>query len=175
MTDAFFDIALLEQGESEHRFVWNPRQLELSYPGANFDDDVVLHLVCMRRGLEISCTGWVTTEVTLTCSRCLKTFTYALREPVAFSVRLRAGAPLVVELWDEDVVSVDQTAGRLILSPRIHDAVILGIPTQPLCSPNCKGLCPVCGANLNEVDCGHTPQTNIDPRWEKLKALLKKR
>ena len=43
-------------------------------------------------------------------------------------------------------------------------------PMQPLCRPDCRGLCPVCGADLNQRSCSCV-QEDIDPRWEKLKSL----
>ncbi len=52
-----------------------------------------------------------------------------------------------------------------------RDALALTIPTQLLCRPDCAGLCPVCGADLNEAgpDHGHEPEP--DPRWAKLSEL----
>jgi uncharacterized protein len=41
---------------------------------------------------------------------------------------------------------------------------------RPLCREDCKGLCPTCGANLNEVDCGHTQEAD-DDRWAGLRQL----
>ena len=49
--------------------------------------------------------------------------------------------------------------------------VTLEIPFQLLCREDCKGLCPVCGSDLNEKTCNCT-QKQIDPRLEKLKMLL---
>jgi len=74
---------------------------------------------------------------------------------------------------------VDRHKGVLNIAPRIHDAVLLGIPNYPLCSEDCKGLCPVCGANLNVTTCEHVDSLgqndkSPDPRWEKLAALRKK-
>ncbi|MFO7841307.1 MAG: DUF177 domain-containing protein, partial [Fidelibacterota bacterium] len=43
---------------------------------------------------------------------------------------------------------------------------------KKLCSPDCKGLCPICGANLNHMNCSCKTE-NYDPRWDKLKELKK--
>jgi uncharacterized protein len=61
--------------------------------------------------------------------------------------------------------------GSIDLTPIIRDYAVLDIPISQVCKPDCKGLCPVCGANLNEGDCGHR-QESIDPRLAGLKALL---
>jgi len=61
--------------------------------------------------------------------------------------------------------------GILDLAPLIREYLILDIPISPVCHPDCKGLCPVCGADRNHVDCGHH-STATDPRWDALRALL---
>jgi uncharacterized protein len=47
--------------------------------------------------------------------------------------------------------------GQIDLEPLMREYALLEIPISPVCKPDCKGLCPVCGENLNEIDCGHRP------------------
>jgi uncharacterized protein len=56
------------------------------------------------------------------------------------------------------------------LEPMAREAVVLGLPLAPLCRPDCKGLCPTCGADLNQAPCG-CPAADQDPRWAALDAL----
>jgi uncharacterized protein len=56
------------------------------------------------------------------------------------------------------------------LHPLVHDFALLEVPIKPLCSEDCKGLCPECGQNLNEKDCGHRPEN--DSPFSALKDLL---
>jgi uncharacterized protein len=51
-----------------------------------------------------------------------------------------------------------------------RDALLLAMPAQILCRPDCGGLCPVCGANLNE-ESDHHHESAPDPRWAKLSEL----
>lgn len=51
-----------------------------------------------------------------------------------------------------------------------RDAVLLELPQAPLCGPECRGLCPSCGANLNEEACT-CKAAPADPRWSALAAL----
>jgi uncharacterized protein len=51
----------------------------------------------------------------------------------------------------------------------VRDAVLLELPLAPLCRPDCAGLCPSCGADRNDGDCGCRPA--LDPRWATLDAL----
>lgn len=52
-----------------------------------------------------------------------------------------------------------------------RDALALALPTKLLCRPECAGLCPVCGANLNEAGSDHAHEREPDPRWAKLSEL----
>ena len=61
---------------------------------------------------------------------------------------------------------------RYDLDPLITEDIFLDLPSKLLCSEDCKGLCPVCGKNRNEGDCGCEKQT-VDPRLEILKQLMK--
>ena len=57
------------------------------------------------------------------------------------------------------------------LDELLREDILLDLPSKYLCSPDCKGLCPKCGKNLNEGDCG-CDRKEIDPRLEVLKSLL---
>jgi uncharacterized protein len=61
--------------------------------------------------------------------------------------------------------------GKVIdLDPIVREQILLELPEYPVCDEKCKGLCPVCGANLNDRECGcdrHVP----DPRWAGLKNV----
>ncbi len=53
----------------------------------------------------------------------------------------------------------------------VRDALLIDLPVQPLCREDCAGLCPTCGADRNDGDCGHRPGEEPDPRWAKLAEL----
>jgi uncharacterized protein len=58
----------------------------------------------------------------------------------------------------------------LDLEPLLRDAVVLALPFQPLCGPDCPGLCPECGARLAD-DPDHQHEEPVDPRWAALQGL----
>jgi len=73
---------------------------------------------------------------------------------------------------DEELTSPYITDDELQLAEWAHDALALALPIQLLCRPDCRGLCPVCGASLNDVDpAEHRHEAEPDPRWEKLREL----
>jgi uncharacterized protein len=52
-----------------------------------------------------------------------------------------------------------------------RDALALSLPAKLLCQPDCAGLCPVCGANLNTAGAEHGHESAPDPRWAKLSEI----
>ena len=98
-------------------------------------------------------------EVTLTgqCGRCL--------EPISFDEEIDLQELYLYPDKEPD----DEEASRLEddlldLEPLLRDTVVLDLPYTPLCRPDCAGLCPDCGANLN-TDPDHAHDDRIDPRW----------
>jgi uncharacterized protein len=71
--------------------------------------------------------------------------------------------------------AAEDEAGRLQgdlidLEPLLRDAVVLELPFQPLCAPDCAGLCPQCGANRNDQP-EHSHDAVPDPRWTALRQF----
>lgn len=98
------------------------------------------------------------------CVRCLTDFSQPLHweftELYAFTKKSVTDSGL---LLPEDA--------HLDLEPLLRDYALLEVPIKPLCREDCKGLCPVCGENLNERDCGHRPEEDTSP-FSDLKNLL---
>ncbi len=71
----------------------------------------------------------------------------------------------------EDDRYVEVRDDRLDLDSLLREDILLELPTKFLCREDCRGICPVCGKNLNEGPCGCVGQ-DVDPRLETLKNLL---
>jgi DUF177 domain-containing protein len=108
-------------------------------------------------------TGRLRGRMQLRCARCLKEFE----------------APLQVEVSEMFVSAPDPEGDDYPLSPDgllepeqlVRDTVGLELPFSPLHSPDCKGLCPVCGGDRNLDECpGDHPQ--VDARWNALDQVL---
>lgn len=70
----------------------------------------------------------------------------------------------------EDLRSPYLDGNELDLTAWARDALVLALPARVLCSPDCRGLCAGCGANLNGADPGeHVHDQGGDPRWAKLR------
>jgi uncharacterized protein len=74
------------------------------------------------------------------------------------------------DIDDPDVFVLDPKDPELDLRPALREEWLLAAPTFALCREDCKGLCPRCGADLNDGphDCA---QPEVDPRWEALTKL----
>ena len=69
-----------------------------------------------------------------------------------------------------DELSYPIVGDQIDLEPLVREAVGLELPMAPLCRPDCQGLCPTCGTDRNEVDCGHDGEV-FDDRWANLRSL----
>ena len=101
--------------------------------------------------------GCVATTVRLGCSRCLSEYDAEIGTPfTVFYLRATAGTSQdeEVELTEEDLVSTSYSGDEIDFAREISAQVLMEIPVKPLCKEDCKGLCPVCGADLNEAECG---------------------
>ena len=100
------------------------------------------------------------------CVRCLAEFQQPLdidfTEMYAFSQKSVTDAELLVP---ED--------GHIDLGELVREYMLIEVPINPLCTPNCKGLCPVCGENPNISHCDHSAD-EVDSRLAVLKSLLEK-
>ena len=103
-------------------------------------------------------------ELTGPCVRCL--------EPAATELRIDAREIDQPTSRDEELLSPYVTDGELDVGRWANDAVVLALPEQPLCRPDCAGLCAVCGESLNDADPeAHRHSQGGDPRMAKLKDL----
>jgi uncharacterized protein len=109
-------------------------------------------------------TGSVTAPLQGECGRCLRpitdTVSASIQELYAYE------HSTTDETTDED--EVGRLHGDLIdLEPVLRDAVVLALPSHPLCRVDCPGLCPDCGAPLDELPSDHHHR-QVDPRWAAL-------
>ena len=141
-------------------------------PGDEVDVEVVLEVT----GTSVVVAGMVAAPWAGECRRCLR----PVEGDVAVQVRelyeppdpdhdgpghhhpTPDGSP------DDETYSL--AGDTLDLLPLARDAVLLHLPQAPLCAPDCRGLCPTCGADLNDGPCD-CPSRAADDRWAALDAL----
>jgi uncharacterized protein len=116
--------------------------------------------------------GQVSFELELSCSRCLEPFLFGSRSSFEVFYLPRREIPNEpdIGLTAEDLKISFYEEDELDLSGVIREQIILTLPMKPVCSPDCKGLCPICGVNLNRGSC-NCQRDSVDPRLEPLKKL----
>jgi uncharacterized protein len=111
--------------------------------------------------VEVALSGRTQTE----CARCLDEFELPIAteftELYAFDERSMTDSQLLVP-----------ANHQIDLAPLAREYLLLDEPITPLCRPDCKGLCPVCGVNWNREQCEHQHRPPIDPRLSTLKDLI---
>ena len=125
---------------------------------------------------EVMVKGALTADVELQCSRCLNHFPtrissqvdvvyHPVKEIVKSEQHELKSAELDTVFYSNDLIETDDL---------LREQLILNLPMKPLCSQDCKGFCPKCGADLNIAGCGcETKET--DSRFEVLKQLKKEK
>jgi len=118
-----------------------------------------------------------TAELTGQCSRCLEPIEAEV--PVDFTLTLvpadeyedgaaqaedEAHHPVGGSFGSEDAEEEVFTGKVIDLDPILREQVLLALPAYPVCRADCKGLCSVCGNDLNERECGCDRKVP-DPRW----------
>jgi uncharacterized protein len=147
------------------------RDFSFDLPSINIPPD--LQVISLSGSIRASRTpqgillqGDLIASMILECVRCLTDFKQSLdinfTELYAFSQRYATDSGLLMP-----------ETGIIDLAPVLREYILLEIPISPLCYVECKGLCLICGNNLNEGTCNHHDETG-DPRFAALKTLLDK-
>lgn len=108
--------------------------------------------------------GTVSAAVSGECARCLD----EVHDEVAVELTELFAYP---DSATEDTTEADEVShvvdDMVDLGPAARDAVLLALPSAPLCAPDCRGLCPECGEKWADLPVGHRHET-MDPRWAAL-------
>jgi|SRR5208283_543509 len=127
-------------------------------------------------GSEVVVNGILEGEVELVCSRCLNAFTLGVQPQINVVYepsevinkeehhKLKRDE-LDTGFYKNDTLDTDEV---------LLEQLLLNLPMKPLCSPECKGICPGCGTDLNVSGCNCTV-SEIDTRLKVLEQLLRKK
>ncbi|MDQ7824637.1 MAG: DUF177 domain-containing protein [Candidatus Eremiobacteraeota bacterium] len=149
--------------------------LALNGEGIKETVDVAYDLEVNNAGSRLIVKGTLDTVVRLQCSRCLESF------PEKFHVMIQEeflpeDSPELKRKSDLNLSDLNvfvYKGEKLDAGEIMRQNILAAFPMCPVCSSECKGLCPVCGENLNSRACG-CPTERRDPRLESLERLLGK-
>ncbi len=160
----------LEDWSRPLRMEESPEALGLCADGAGFEEPVKADFSVSKSGGQLICRGQVKTSVRLQCSRCLAGYEEPVSSRLDFVVDFGENAKEFKSEEDYYFVA-DPSSDYFEIDNLVREAILLALPLKPLCSEGCRGLCPMCGTDLNKSQCSCVKK-ETDPRWEKLKGLL---
>jgi len=115
-------------------------------------------------GAMIEIAGHIATRARLTCGRCLQGFETPLKSsftltytPAESDPEQSTAGQQERELTAEDMGLIYYQGEEINFKNEIQEQVVLAFPLRALCRPDCRGLCPKCGADLNTEDCDCDP------------------
>ncbi len=152
-------------------------QLDETFTGAERVVDRaqgLAHLLRTHQGILVTATMDI--QMTLACSRCLREYTrastIAVEEELFPTVDINTGRNLPPPANAEEALWIDSDH-ILDLTEALRQCVLASAPMKPLCRDDCRGLCQVCGTNLNQGKCNCiTVQPNPDGKaWSRFSIL----
>ncbi len=152
---------------TEFRFVTTAAALDAVPENAVLEGEIVVSGTLSNTGNGFRVSGTAAVGRSFVCDRCLR----KCRENAVYAFSEEFRLPEGEASEDDGIVIEDE---MLDLAPLVHDAILTAQPMQNLCRPDCRGLCPRCGADLNEGDCG-CDRGSVDPRLAALEDLLRNR
>ena len=164
----------IRTAEEHFEQVYQPEQLAVEGDSFRVAEPVHLAFDIHKDKEQFRLVGRVKTTLELPCSRCLERFLWPV--DAAFDLRYHPHAHNTgdgeIEIEDDDLQSAFYENETIDLGQLMEEQFYLSLPMKPLCSDDCKGLCPTCGTNWNKAGCDCTNQWE-DPRLAALKALKK--
>lgn len=138
----------------------------------SFDGPLHWQIDIANTGDAFLVTGTVEGTAKLSCSRCLDDVEVPVTGDIEGYYLINRESEVPDDLEEEEFEYLGED-NIIDIAPLIQSALLLEIPPFPLCSDECRGLCPQCGANLNEGECGCTHSPGDDPTnpFAKLKEI----
>ena len=171
----FFDIDL-EEIEKFKRFIGDISPEKLKNSDFSFKDNLKFIVDVEKKPKKIFVKGDITCKIILNCDRCLENFNYYIKDKfdyVLFLTKIEVDSKHKEFKLTKDDMEIDFLEENILpLKDIIFSQIYLNIPIKKLCKENCKGLCTVCGTNLNFSTCNCEAKFNDNP-FAKLKELLK--
>lgn len=166
------ELDKLEGNRSPFAHTYEAGEIVLDEENARLIEAPQINGQLRRSGKEVRLQGTITARAEVECDRCLKsvavpietdfdvTYIPAVDYEEAQTAELQE-ADLSLSVFDGEAIDIDDL---------VREQVLLALPPRMLCGEQCKGFCPVCGADRNQAECA-CEATEIDPRWAGLAAL----
>jgi uncharacterized protein len=152
MSGFIINLATLAAGASRLEARATAEELEL--PAAEWAGGVEASLGMDRTGDLVSVRGQVRSSALLECVRCLRSFELPLAVDLIVVADRAGGRARLEEDLEADDYMMFHDGRQLDLREQVRETLLLELPITPHCREDCRGLCPRCGADLNQGPCG---------------------
>jgi uncharacterized protein len=161
------NVQALKQGVQSFEFEKTANDLNLD--PVTFNAEIRVNSDVEKRYNSVFVRSRVETSISSICDLCLEGFSQDLHD----EFRLFCASPEEYAIYkdDDEVRMLNPRTREIDLADGVRESLLLTVPLKAVCSDDCKGLCPQCGANLNVVSC-QCSLAQTDPRWEGLKKLI---
>lgn len=140
-------------------------QFQFGSENISFPAPVHVQIQVHNTGKLLFARGVIEAELRVSCSRCLEEFNYPMKlsfeDEFIFASQATEEQRETAFLYEKDEIEIGE---------RILEHLILSLPMKFICSPECRGLCPECGVNLNRSQC-QCAHEKTDSRWADLAKL----
>jgi len=157
--------------------VENPDCFKVDPKEGTLKKDVHIQGSLSKLGREVFLRGDVSTEMSVSCSRCLEPIDYQVQAEVSAHYipdQENDSPEEVVELDVSDIEIEHYSNDRIDLAQAVYDQIMLALPLAQLCRKDCKGICSQCGVNRNRQSCQCSDSDSVDPRLAVLRTLKDK-
>lgn len=160
------ELDKLEQTGDRFAHVYEPEEIVLDEEHVRLTAPPEVSGRVRLSGREVRLRGKISARAEVDCDRCLKTVATPIETEfdVTYVPEEDYRASDAAELQEEDL-SLSVFDGETIdVNELVREQLLLALPARALCGEECKGLCPVCGADRNADAC-NCESPEIDPRW----------
>ena len=168
-------LGQIKTAHERYEKVYQPEAFGAEVDGFRLLAPVSLAFDIFKDKAQFRLVGRTETTLDVPCSRCLEA--YSLPVDAAFDLRYQPHSTNAGEgereIEEDDLSTAFYDNDMIDLGQLMVEQVYLSLPMKPLCRAECRGLCAVCGTNLNRDTCACTSEVE-DPRLAPLKALTKK-
>jgi len=164
------DIGSIPEGASEIDLTVDAAELGAPPEDMCFEGPVEVRLSANRNGNDIFLKGKAAVKSVLQCGRCLEEYSLVLECPIGVWCVIGAGGEQTDMGERDSVIEVPASSKYVDLADHVRSELLMLAPFKPLCGDRCRGLCPVCGTNLNVGSCSCEGDSHNN-RWDALKEI----
>jgi uncharacterized protein len=168
----FLNLRRIRAAQERFEKAYAPDVFGREQDGFTVAEPVVLVFDIHKDKDQFRLVGRMQTTIELPCGRCLEPFAWPVDS--VFDLRYQPHSANTgegeVEVEEDDLTTAFYEHDEIDLGHLMREQMYLALPMKPLCRPDCRGLCPTCGANLNQAQCACKNEWE-DPRLAVLKKL----